>query len=442
MPPGIRRRHARGCPAERTDDLDVCACRPAYQAQAGPRTARQTKTFPTLAAAKAWKRDVDRAHERGELTGDRAPTLHEAAGGWLDLAERGVVLARGDRPYRPSTLRGYRRSLEAELLPEFGTRRLDTLKRGELNGYVQRLQVRGIAASTVRNVVVPLRAIYRHALDLEQVATNPTVGLRVPAGSGRRTRVAAPREIGPLLDALHPHDRALWATAVYAGLRRGELMALRWADVDLATGTITVRLSYDPGSGETGPVKTSAGQDRRIAIAAVLRDLLLEHRQRAGARPAGLVFARGTLAEQRRRDTNAALPFSDRSVGDRAAAAWTKGRVAPITLHEGRHTFASLLIAASVRANKFNPKALQEALGHASIQQTYDRYGHLFPGSHIEVGRMLDAYLEHETQERPEVTQGVTWEQAEPALPSVTSTDGARCERPASVQRTPRIETA
>lgn len=436
VPPGIARRHARGCAGEA-----ACTCRPSYQAQAGPRAARKTKSFPTLAAAKAWKRDMDAAVARGELTGHRAPRLADAARGWLALAEQGIVLARGDKPYRPSTLRGYRRSLEGELLPELGGRRLDDLTRGQINAYVQTLQARGLSASTVRNIVVPLRAIYRHAMDLEQVTRNPTTGLRVPAGAGRRTRVAAPTVITRLLDALDERDRPLWATAIYAGLRRGELMALRWADVDLASGVITVRWSYDPGSGETGPVKSTAGQDRRIAIAAVLRDLLLAHRQRAGGRATGLVFARGSLAEARRRPANASLPFSDRAVGDRAATAWTKARLAPISLHEGRHTFASLLIAASVKANQFNPKALQEALGHASIQQTYDRYGHLFPGSHLEVGRMLDTYLEQAAVAGPEVAQPDPREHPGPALLSVTSTDGAPDELPVSVQRTEGSET-
>ena len=60
----------------------------------------------------------------------------------------------------------------------------------------------------------------------------------------------------------------------------------------------------------------------------------------------------------------------------------------PITLHECRHTFASLMIAAGV-----NPKAIQEFMGHARMQITFDTYGHLMPGSRDEVRRRMDAYL-------------------------------------------------
>jgi integrase len=394
LPAGVRRRHARGCPAAATDDLAVCRCRPSYQAQAGPRRARLTRTLPTLAAARSWKRDTDRAFERGELTGRRAPTVRDAALAWLAAAEQGVALARGDQPYRPSTLRGYRRCMEAELFPVLGTRRLDRVARRDLGELVMALAARGLAASTIRNVVIPLRALYRHAIYLEQVTVNPTVGLKVPAGSGRRMNVLAPAEIPGALAALDRLDRPLWATAIFAGLRRGELMALRWCDVDLAAGVIRVELSYDPAGRRTGPVKSEAGQGRRIPVTGGLRDLLVEHRQRADARAHGLVFARGSLGGARRGHRGPPDgPFSDQAVGERARRAWARAGVRPVGLHDCRHTFASLAIAAMAQAGTFNPKAIQSMLGHASIQQTYDRYGHLFPGAEEEAGRMLDRFL-------------------------------------------------
>ena len=98
----------------------------------------------------------------------------------------------------------------------------------------------GPRPSTIRNTLMPLRAIYRRALARGEVAVNPTTGLELPAVAGRRDRIASPEEAGALLAALPEGDRALWATALYAGLRRGELMALRWEDVDLAAGVIRV----------------------------------------------------------------------------------------------------------------------------------------------------------------------------------------------------------
>src|SRR5215210_2852897 len=94
----------------------------------------------------------------------------------------------------------------------------------------------GADASTVRNALMPLRAICRRAVSRGDLAVNPTTDLDLPAVEGRRERIASPEEAARLLAALPARDRALWATAMYGGLRRGELQALAWEQVDLATG--------------------------------------------------------------------------------------------------------------------------------------------------------------------------------------------------------------
>jgi integrase len=75
-----------------------------------------------------------------------------------------------------------------------------------------------------------------------EIILNPTIGLELPAVRGRRDRIAAPREAAALIAAL-TSDHALWSTAFYAGLRLGELQALRWENVDLDGGRIEVRRS-------------------------------------------------------------------------------------------------------------------------------------------------------------------------------------------------------
>jgi integrase len=79
---------------------------------------------------------------------------------------------------------------------------------------------------------MPLRAICRRALRNDELTLNPTANLALPAVAGVRDRVASAAEAAALLAALPPEDRALWGTAVFAGLRRGELRALRCHDVD------------------------------------------------------------------------------------------------------------------------------------------------------------------------------------------------------------------
>jgi integrase len=226
---------------------------------------------------------------------------------------------------------------------------------------------------------MPLRAIYRHALALDEVVVNPTTGVQLPAVRGRRERIASPTEAAQLIAALPKQDRAVWATALYAGLRSGELQALADELVDLDKNLIRVEWSWDPKAGRVAP-KSRAGR-RTVPVAQGLRLHLLEH-QLARGRRGGLFFGR--------QDDK---PFSNKTVSQRAERAWRAAGLEPIGLHDCRHTFASLMIAAGV-----NAKALSAFMGHASITMTLDRYGHLFPGSEDEAAGLLDAYLERATK--------------------------------------------
>jgi integrase len=384
LPPGIRRRHARSCPAVATDDLAACSCRPSYQAQAGPRRGRRTKTHNTLGEARAWKREVERLFVLGELGVGGRVRLRDAGESWLTAAAGGMAMTRSGTAYRPATLAGYRLALREHVYPALGDRRLEAVTRGEVLALIGKLQAAGLSPSSVRNVIVPLRALYRYAGDHDWTQRNPTRGVAMPGvSSARRERFATPVEVRALLDALPERDRALWATAAYAGLRRGELMGLRWADVDLDSGELWVCQVFDHVGKCFGPPKTAAGV-RNVPIAGPLRRLLIEHERR---RCGELVFARGSLAGGYR--GRATAPFADRGVAMRAHAAWDRADLEPLGLHECRHTFASMLLAAGV-----SMKTMSALLGHTTIGVTIDLYSHLQPDARRDALDRLDEFLD------------------------------------------------
>lgn len=368
---GIRARHARSC---RSRDGARCNCQPSYEAAVyAQRDGRKVrKSFPTLAAAKRWRADATRQVGRGELRAAPQVTLSRAAAAWLSGARDGAVRNRSGDVYKPSVVRGYEQALRDRVLPDLGALRLGDVHRRDVQTLVGRMQAAGLGPSTIRNALMPLRAIYRDRAD--DCPVNPTAGVRLPAVRGRRERIADPAEAAALLAALDGADGALFATAMYAGLRLGELRALLWADVDLAAGLIRVERSWDPQAGPVEP-KSRAGR-RRVPVAPVLRDALVEHRM--GSAGDGLVFGRAP-----------GRPFNASTVVARAHRAWEAAGLDPIGLHECRHTFASLMIHAGV-----NAKALSTYLGHASVTITFDRYGHLMPGSEGEAAGLLTAYLD------------------------------------------------
>ena len=374
LPEGIMIRHARSC---RANSGGRCRCNPTYQAQiwSARDGKRLSRTFPTLAAARTWRQDAHVALRQGKLRPAGSVTLREAAHDWVEGARAAVIRNRSGDPYKPSALRGYEAALRLRVLPELGGAKVGDIRRSDVQRLVNRMLSTGIDASTIRNTLMPLRAIFRHLAALDEVGVNPTSGVHVPAVRGRRFRIASAEEGAQLIAAVPPQDRALWATAMYAGLRRGELQALDWTDVDLAAGLITVERAWDMKDGIIEP-KSRSGR-RTVPVPAVLRDHLVEHRMSSG-RSDGLVF--GRTAEK---------PFDPSTVVDRARRAWRAAGLEPIGLHDCRHTFASLMIAAGV-----NAKALSTFMGHASITITLDRYGHLMPGSEDEAASLMDTYLE------------------------------------------------
>jgi integrase len=391
--PGLRERHARSCA---TTAGGRCSCSPSIEAWAysrvdGKKLRRTFRGPGAKAAARKWRADAITQLDRGTIRAQTSARVRDAADAWVAGAVDGSIRTRSGDRYKPSAVRAYRRALELRIKPAIGAHRLSEVTRPVLQALVDRWMADGLDASTIRNSVMPVRAIYRRAVSRGEVAVNPTAGLELPAVRGRRDRIASPAEAADLLATLGEADRALYATAFYAGLRRGELMALRWEDVDLDVNVIRVERSWDERAGVIDP-KSRAGR-RTVPVARALRDELLRHRMRSGRRE-GLVFGR-----------DAERPFNPSTVGERAVKVWLaenlrrgeldeqdgrrRPRIAPLGLHECRHTFASMMIAAGV-----NAKALSSFMGHASITITLDRYGHLMPGAESDAAGLLDGYLE------------------------------------------------
>ncbi len=333
------------------------------------------KTFPTVREARAWRSEAHSALRSGMMRAPTRTTLSEVAEEWLAAAQAGIVRTRSGERYKPSALRAYEQALRNRMLPKLGHQRLSAVTRNSIQDMVDGLVAQELSASTVRNAVLPLRAIYRRSLARSEVLTNPTLGLTLPAVRGRRERVARPAEARALIEALEETDQALWASALYAGLRRGELQALRWHDVDFEAGLIRVERGWDAKAGPIAP-KSRAGR-RRVPLAQPLRAYLAAHRLRSKDRSQeSLVFGEPDR-----------LAFSE-AVVRRARAAWKLAKLDAIGLHECRHTYAAFMIAAGV-----NAKALSSYMGHSSITVTLDRYGHLMPGSELEAAGLLDALL-------------------------------------------------
>jgi integrase len=377
MAAGIEERHSRAC---RTRKGGRCDCEPTYRVRI--RLQGRDPITRAFTQATSWRKDARVALRRGrDIDQGGRKTLRTVAAEWLKAAEAGTVRTRSGDRYKPSAVRSYERSMRLRVygpdapMAWLGDEPVEDIRRADLQALIDQLQG---APVTIEATIIPLRAIFRHELERDRIKINPTTGLKIPRGEKPRDRIADPVEAAALLAAVPEDDRALWATAMYAGLPRGELRALTVASIDLEANVIRVEWGWDD---KEGRIATKAGKGRTVPVPSLLREQLLAHLLRTGRRGDDLVF--GATATE---------PFALRDLTKRADAAWSAAELGRIQLHECRHTFASYMIAAGV-----NPKALQTFLGHASIKTTMDRYGHLFPGAEDEAAGLLDAYLQRGT---------------------------------------------
>ncbi len=326
---------------------------------------------------------------------DRDPTFHEFASRWFDATK-------GE--WRPKTVLDYEWQLSCHLLPFFRQHRLSQITIAEVDRYRQ-AQVRRaeLSVTSINKTITRLGQILEVAVEYGLIERNPAKGRRRRLKAVRPTPVWLDRaeHVEALLDAAGELDRrakikgghdqkgglvfrrALLATLVFAGLRIGELTALRWRDVDLAGNRITVHAS-----------KTDAGV-RQIDLLPVLHNELNAYKAQARiATPDGFVFptAAGTELIQgniRRRVLDKAIDKANEMLAEAGDVPLPDG----LTPHKLRHTFASILVALGV-----DPGSVMDQLGHTDPGFTLRVYRHRMRRDQASRQRLRDLVGRYEVE--------------------------------------------
>lgn len=316
-------------------------------------------------------------------------TVGEYLTHWLESDARHRV--------RPTTATNYRRIIQRDLAPTLGALPLTKLQPAHVSALHARLRERGLAASTIGLAHAVLRAALRQAVRWQLVPRNVCDAVAPPRAT-RTEQTAWDTATAARFQALvvDDPDAALWLTALKTGLRRGELLALRWADLDLDAGRLTVRRTFVPTSGgglvEQPP---KGGRPRVLDLAPTHVTLLREHRRRQLAQRLAvgsawqdhdLVFCLPPGGDPTH--DPGGRPYSLTTFGQRWRLLVARLGLPPIRPHDLRHTNATLLLEAGV-----HPKVVQERLGHASVTLTLDRYSHVTPTLGQAAARLLDTRL-------------------------------------------------
>jgi integrase len=340
---------------------------------------RHLKTF-------ARKKDADAEHAQvavnvraGTHTADRrSVTIAEAGRLWIETSTNAGL--------ERATVDQYRGHLKLHITPLIGATKLSQLTVPAVRAFEDRLASR--SPTLARKVLRSLGAIVSDAQERGLVAQNVVRSLRRGrrrSDARQRARlkvgidIPTPGEIGAISAQLTDSRRPLLLTAIFTGLRASELRGLRWADIDLKRAVLHVRQRADRYQ-QIGRPKSAAGE-RTVPLPPRLVNTLREWKLACPPSHLGLAFPtlRGTpmaLADIVRRS------FQPAQVA--ASVVNAKGRAKYGGLHTLRHFYASWCINRKVDGGLELPlKVVQTRLGHASIQMTADRYGHLFPSADV-----------------------------------------------------------
>jgi len=195
----------------------------------------------TKRLAEDWLRSVLEEARRGTLPGlvRAGATFADAAAEWLRYIEH-------DHGRKPSTVAGYKIMVRSMLLPAFGELPLEAVTTPMIERWIASLD---LSASTRTKAIVLLHDIFRRAKKVWAFSVNPVTDVeKPPISHSGHIDVFSPEKVYALVRAAaSEQDAAIYLTAAFTGLRRGELLALRWRDVDFAGSTIRVRGNYSEG---------------------------------------------------------------------------------------------------------------------------------------------------------------------------------------------------
>lgn len=323
---------------------------------------------------------VKRSHRGETVVGEKLTLAQYLTDRWLPVQESRL---------RKSTHNAYRRNIELHVIPALGKRPLDQLspedidlfyaallRNGRKKRHGEKGPAKGLAPKTVHNIHVMLNKALGDAARKGTVVRNVVALADAPSLQARKRPEIKAWDIDQLvrfLDAIDSHRMApAFYLAACTGMRRGEVLGLRWRDVDLDAGQISVRQALVSVAYEMSISDVKTGTSRRTIdidddVVRVLRGWRkVRTEERDGVEPGldDLVFVKT--------DDTSTHPDVFSQLFDRTVA---KIGVPAISLHDLRHTHATLLLKAGV-----NVKVVSERLGHANVAFTMNVYQHVLPG--------------------------------------------------------------
>jgi integrase len=326
--------------------------------------------FETKAKARARLTEVLRQMDTGTYVETTEEIFSEFADKWL----KSRVGIKG------STWQNYESYLNVHVKPVLGTAKLKNIRPSTVQDLVAELcqkkaagTERLLSANTIGKVVTMLKTLFKAAVKDRIIHVNPVLDVELPKVIKPKVQPPDKKDVIAILQQATPEMKTLFLLDSMTGLRRGELLALQWRDIDWLNAEVLVERAISKAKATDGVHKyqwvlstTKGGRSRRVGLAPVVLEWLRNLRSGLAAPPADsdFIFTRdGSFIDPEYFTKWMAIPLIKQA---------TKGRMN--RFHNLRHFFTSVLID-----NGESPKYIQDQVGHASITTTFDMYGHLMP---------------------------------------------------------------
>ncbi len=265
---------------------------------------------------------------------------------------------------KPSTIRSYKDHYNLHLKNFFKDIKLVDINTLIISQFIKQKQKEGFSNKTINNILTSMGTIFNWAIENGYIMFNPVQRVKKLKVEHIEMSFLTKEEIDAVLDFSqknYPDFYPLLLTAIYSGMRRGEILALTWDCVNFKKSTLKVTKTLHKGIITTPKTKNSI---REIKVPIKLMDVLKDLKQKSKTNEMNLVFSQ----------SNGKFMDADNMIKRRFNKVLDGAGVARVRFHDLRHTYASLLLAKDM-----NIKYIQKQMGHASFEITMNTYAHLMP---------------------------------------------------------------
>jgi integrase len=341
---------------------------------------QRSKSFKTKKEAQAhlaaWRVEID----KGAAVDRSQQTVAQLLVYWLDTYARHNV--------RAKTLEDYERTIRVHIIPALGVVPVQKLTPDQLQSFYSDKLAAGCGKRTVELCHLRLSQALKMAVELGFVARNVAQAVKPPRARAREMQTWDAAEVQRFLQevAQSPYG-PIWAVVLATGMRRGEVLGLRWQDVDFERRVLHVRQSVTPvgGAAQIGPTKNNRRRDIHAIHPSVLA-ALREHKAAQNERR--LLLGAAWHDHDLVFPTSIGTPINPNNLVRDYNRLVERAGVRRIRIHDQRHTHASLMLQMGI-----DVKVVSERLGHARTSTTMDIYAHVTSRQHVEAGDRIGAAI-------------------------------------------------